>query len=120
MTNKQQINGHNNIQIANLTGNVIIGVQAELASLSNKANPATPITKDQASKLRAIIDGIDTLDTEQGRKSERALLFFIANKAAGLEKEHTYKDIPADKYITALEAIHQHVRTRKFKKQAGA
>jgi hypothetical protein len=119
MTTKQQINGNSNIQIKNLTGNLIIGspqVQAVDAQNGHATAEFACISDKQAKVIMDLIKSIDALDVEQGRETQRPLMFHIANKAAGLTKEQTYKEITVNMYDVALEALHQHIRTRKIKK----
>ena len=94
---------------------VIINIHNAKANAHDTATPiaSKPLIDDkQAANLRTIIKGIDLLDTECGREPSQALLFHIINTATGAS---TYKDTPADQYHTAVQALCNHIRTRKLK-----
>lgn len=71
------------------------------------------ISDEQAQIIRKIIEAIDLMDSHLGYESQKALMFWRANTACGVQ---TYRDIPADDFTTALEAIDFYLRTRKVSK----
>lgn len=106
MTIQSNING-NNVHINKIEGNVIIGGGSTPTTTASSGI----ISDAQAKNIMTIIKAMVTLDTEQGRVDQQALLFHIANKAAGVD---SYKNIPAAQYQTALAALEKHLRTRKL------
>ena len=112
---KQRIEGNGNIQIHKL---IISGLKEWFNSGKPTPEPETRqdyerISDEQAQAIRQIIHAIELLDESLNRPSQSALLFWRANQACGVQ---TYRDIPAEKFTVALEAIEYHLRTRKTTK----
>ena len=108
MTN-QYANGNIN-NINKMEGDINIHA-TQVVVATPKAKQSDIISDAQAKNIMTIIKGMVALDTEQGRADQQALLFHIANKAAGVD---SYKNIPAAQYQTALAALEKHLRTRKL------